>query len=319
MRRKKWIRPQARTFTPQEIEDGMKTWARRGRHGVSAVADRVGYRRLPSVGRTLLILGLGMSLLLVLGLTATGQAKHERIVSDHEQQTQELRGQVEEGDEESGRPSRGEAKAMTSVRNQAQQAAKAVAGGQNAFPDLLVDRLEAMSGSGKVEEKPLRAVVDQRRALARYFTSDSYVLDNDRVYAWTTAASGYDGVEMADDEIDPRLPWYLPEETFAGATGSPEASGSARSGKAAKAAATRKKEARQVQDRTTCRWEVTSVVPRLDERKIVDVVWLCRNAGGATLAWATATYDGQEGTFADLDLAVARGDQGVDQQAGEDR
>lgn len=289
--RDKWVRPEPRRISGQDVEAGLKQMRVRGRTGLSTLAARLPTDRLPGPWRSLLLALLIVTLLLVLGATAVGQTRHERIVREHQEQARQLDEQARSASDPQEQES-GDAEAIAKVRTRAQAAGKKVASGQNAFPKLLIARLDAMSASGAVDEKPLKAVVDQRRALGRLFNSETYVLEDERVYAWTAATDGHDGVQVEDGKVDPRLPWYLPEKTFEEAGAGSKASAKSRSV-------------------STCTWQVSAVDPRLDEPRIADVVWLCETRDDTTMAWASGVYDAGAGTFDDLEVAVARDDEGV--------
>lgn len=167
---------------------------------------------------------------------------------------------------------------MVALNKAAADDAKAVRDAQQTYADLYY---QAGRQSGFDNGAPNQAMLDtaeHRKDLAEYFDESSYLVDDDDAYTWQNVLPFDEATE-----IDPRFAWYVRYDGWEAA------------------------------DSASYTWSVETVMPEMD---VLDgevsadkarVVWVCRDAESETvLAWANAiyTYDGDDGTFSQLELVV---------------
>lgn len=284
-----------RKVTGPELEERFSRWLSGRSRPLRGMLD---HRWSPGGPRLLVLTLLAAVLVGLLAVTEYTSAEHDRATTEHEQQVAETEEKIDRarGQRREAADERAAGERLIRWRIRAERDAKTVAARQNEFPGLLRARLQEMSSRSRPQEAPMKAVADQRRELGRLWDQESYVADPEQAYAWTVGGT-YEGVDLEAGSIDPRFPWYVPEETY---TGMPPAGKESKKAKAA-----RLKQARKAR-RATCRWTVDSVVPRVQGRSVVDVTWACRNPSGKVSAWASAVHDPRERRFDDLALSLAR-------------
>jgi hypothetical protein len=140
---------------------------------------------------------------------------------------------------------------------------------------------------GTNDGRPKPAVLkslEHRKVLAGFFAPESLVLTDAQAYSFRTEDL------LGPGRIDPRQPWFTRYEPAPGATGA----------------------ARNASDPTSYAWKTVSVTLS-GSPGVMSVVWTNTDAGtGELLAWATARYSVDTGTF--RNLTVNRTTKGDSQQ-----
>lgn len=187
----------------------------------------------------------------------------------------------------------GLAERMVRLSEAAATDGRAVAAAQQGFADL---HHQASTQPGPGNGVPNRAsvqIAEHRRVLAPLFDEDSYLVDDEEAYFWTSTTP-FD----PSSEIDPRFDWYVRYDSTEAS--SPD----------------------------TYTWTVETVMPDLDKldasgvTNTAQVIWVCRDTQTAqVLAWAKASYaiDGEDGVFDDLEVVVTLAGAQHQQEAGQEQ
>lgn len=187
----------------------------------------------------------------------------------------------------------GLAERMVRLSEAAATDGRAVAAAQQGFADL---HHQASTQPGPGNGVPNRATVqiaEHRRVLAPLFDEDSYLVDDEEAYFWTST-SPFD----PSSEIDPRFDWYV------------------------------RYDGTEASSPDTYAWTVETVMPDLDGQdasgatNTAQVIWVCRDTQTAqVLAWAKANYafDGDDGVFDDLEVVVTLAGAQHQQEAGQEQ
>lgn len=185
------------------------------------------------------------------------------------------------------------AERMRQLSEAAAADARAVAEAQQGFADL---HRQASTQPGPGNGAPNEATVqiaEHRRVLAPLFDADSYLVDEEEAYSWTSTTP-FD----PSSEIDPRFDWYV------------------------------RYDGTQASSPDAYTWTVETVMPDLDGQdasgatNTAHVIWLCQETGtGQVLAWANASYafDGKKGLFDDLEVVMTSAGAKHQQDAGQDQ
>ncbi|SIO86929.1 hypothetical protein BQ8420_14330 [Nocardiopsis sp. JB363] len=159
--------------------------------------------------------------------------------------------------------------ALTALATDVSEKAESVAKEQQGFIDLYLRAASAPALGDGAPSTEMEDVAEHRRTLSPYFADETLVLDDAEAYQWSTAVSHGPGT------IDPRYAWYVRHD---GRTPSPESAST---------------------------WAVESAMPVVGEESLAHAVWTCTDTKTEdVLAWASADFDGETGTFVDLDLVV---------------
>ncbi|GAA1457664.1 hypothetical protein NE857_21340 [Nocardiopsis exhalans] len=159
--------------------------------------------------------------------------------------------------------------ALTALATDVSEKAESVAKEQQGFIDLYLRAASAPTPGDGAPSPEMEEVAEHRRALAPYFADETLVLDDTEAYQWSTAVSHGPGT------IDPRYAWYVRHD---GRTPSPESASI---------------------------WAVESAMPVVGEESMAHAVWTCTDTKTEdVLAWASADFDGETGTFVDFALVV---------------
>lgn len=260
--------------TGDELEAKLSAWAEAQREKrASRTADD---RR--NIVRTRMTLFLGVVILVLVIASALMNESLTASESQNAQQISELQSELAGMQTE---PDLADTSAaLAELTDAAAADATAVAEAQQRFAELFRQAaVEPMPGNGAPSDAMLQTV-EQRKVLAEYFDTGSYVVtDDEEAYRWMTLQP----FDVAT-EIDPRFEWYI------------------------------RYDGQQASDPSTYRWALETVMPDMDGGKDqmastdrAQVIWTCRETdSGRVLAWATSTYDSKdgEGLFTDLELVV---------------
>lgn len=144
-----------------------------------------------------------------------------------------------------------------------------VAEAQQGFAALERKAATSPSPDNGAPSKQMRAVAEHRRTLAPYFDDNSFVVEGEGAYQWSTA------VTYEADEVDPRYAWYVRHDDTVPSP--PSAS----------------------------TWRVEAAMPVVGQEGRAHVVWVCIDSDtGQVLAYASADYSAKDDTFSSLAVGV---------------
>ena len=214
-------------------------------------------------------LGLGVALLVGAGAVVTGTVlSGDSFVSDTKANSariaelnEQLQGVPAGGD--GGKADEYRAQLAAQILTATEQGEQVAALQQEFLTIFAPTEGEQVEGNGAASPA-LMASIEIRKALAPFFTSESLLVEDKVAYAPGSS------VPFADDEIDPRFPWYQPSTIV--------------DGRIVYGAA------------DTCTWDLVSVTAT-GVGGVLDATWLCQGAEGDLYSWATASWYAEEEAF----------------------
>lgn len=260
--------------TGAELEAKFDNWSAEKRSALAA--------RTPEQNGRAFRRGLCIALALCLSgmavFTSLSTNAREATIRDQGRQVDALSKQLDELTDNAGTATDDEdeepvtADSLMALNKRAVTKAEKVADGQNAYADLAVKTNKAITsgeGNGAPSDEMLD-MVDHRTELADDWDPSSFIVSDEDVEIFTTAEL-YDVAK----KIDPRFPWYI---RYDGAVAT---------------------------DAKDYSWHVESVQPSIEEPGEASTIWVSKDGEGTVLAWASAVYDDERGTFDGLELVVS--------------
>jgi len=261
-------RPPVKRVTGSELEARFDTW--RAERQARTDEERSQERGPFVVGV------LGVLLVLLVGTYGLWSNSHQSAVHGNQERIAQLKEDLAVASE----PGQAvDPKVLSDINARAVKSAKTVAEDQNTFTELLVD-----AGG---EEWFVR-MASQREDAADSWNEDAFLVPDGLAYGSGEEVEADVELESevdADDQVDPRYPWFT-----------------------------------SIEASNACTWEVTSVMVATDPAKVgsAEVMWTCRTSDEEVSAWATALYDEDDpmseqiGFFDDLRVVDSTEEEGSD-------
>lgn len=217
--------------------------------------------------RRILAGAMSVAIVALVATFALGGQHYETTSAANEERITELQGQL--ADAETPRDDAAQQQVLTELSEQVSTKAEEVATAQQSFAALHHEATTSTSPGDGSPSQEMLAVAEHRRNLEPYFDDNSLVLPHEEAYQWSTAVS------HEPDRIDPRFAWYV------------------------------RHDGSQASEADASTWQVESAMPVAGEQAVAHAVWSCTDTDtGEVLAWASADFSGETGTFSDLKVGV---------------